>query len=263
MAALARGVTAVGSSPVVLAVCFLSILAAWLGLVALGMEGAPGRLVDLFAIPPISTYYDLGNGVGLYGLGRGLLLFLLASIVVRALVTAPLTGLIVEAIEGGGPVREGLRRGMRAFPTILAVNMISFALIVTGNVILPFLGPGLGFLGFMAVLVGGLFFLVFAPISAIREGRGVQESFRRSGRAALLMGSRNMLMATFYFLLALPVMIGVAPSGNRLTANPSLGTWVFVLLSNFVHLVFVAAFAYRWIQVEADVPEHPIRRRRR
>jgi hypothetical protein len=152
--------------------------------------------------------------------------------------------------------------GLRAFPTALAVSVLSFSLIVAGNIVFPILGPGIGFLGFVAALVAGLFFLGFAPAAAIRQARGVTESLRRSGRAAMLPGGRHLLLCTLYFFLALPVVVGFAPGGGEITANPSLVTWVFVLGVNVLHVAFMAAFAYRWVIAEPNVPEQPVPRRR-
>ncbi|MBI2238845.1 MAG: hypothetical protein HYU54_10040 [Actinobacteria bacterium] len=262
LASLGRGLLVVGSSAAILGAGFLTVLAVWLVLMGLGMEGAPGRLVDLLAIPPIGTSYDVGNGASLYGLGPGVLVFLLASVVLRAVITAVLSGMIVEGLERGGVSLEGVRRGIWAFPIVLAVNMLGVAVMITGNFLLVFLGPGIGLLGSMALLVGGLYFLAFAPVAAIREGRGLQETLRRSARTGRLPGGRHLLLVTLYFVLALPVMGAVVPGGSRLTANPGLGVWVFVLAANVVHLVFMAAFAYRWMVVEAEIPEQPVRRRR-
>ena len=63
-------------------------------------------------------------------------------------------------------------RGLRAIPTVLAIQVLSFSLIVAGNLIFPVLGPGIGFLGFVAALVAGLFFLGFAPTAQMRQRRG-------------------------------------------------------------------------------------------
>lgn len=262
LASLGRGLLVVGSSAAILGAGFLTVIAVWLVLMGLGLEGAPGRLVDLLALPPIGTYFDLGNGASLYGLGPGVLVFLLASVVVRTGITAALFGMIVESLEAGGVSLDGVRRGLSAFPAVLAVNMIGVAVVITGNLVLPLLGAGIGFLGFFLLLVGGLYFLAFAPVAAIREGRGLQETLRRSARAGRLPGGRHLLLVTLYFVLALPVMVAVVPGGGRLTANPGLDVWVFVLVANVVHLVFMGAFAYRWMVVEAEVPEQPVRRRR-
>jgi hypothetical protein len=258
---LGRGFLAVASQPALVVVAFALVAGTWLGLIALGFEGSPGRLVDVLAMPPISTYFDLGTGASLYGMGPAFLLFTGVAIAVRTLVFSVLAGMILESLEDGRVSLYGVLRGLGAIPTVLVVNVLSFSLIVAGNLVFPVLGPGIGFLGFVSALVAGLFFLGFAPTVAIRERRPVVESIRRSGRAAMLPGGRHLILCSLYFFLALPVVVGFAPSGTEITANPALGTWVFVLVVNVVHLVFMAAFAYRWVVAEPDVPEQPVRRR--
>jgi hypothetical protein len=88
------------------------------------------------------------------------------------------------------------------------------------------------------------------------------ESIRRSARAAMLPGGRHLILCSLYFFLALPVALGFAPGGGDVTANPDLATWVFVLVVNVVHVGFMAAFAYRWVVAEPQVPDEPVRRRR-
>lgn len=262
MRSLGRGFLAVAVQPVLLIGMFVIVLVTWLGLIALGFEGAPSRMVDVLAMPPISTYFDLGTGASLYGIESGFLVFTSVALVTRTFVYAALTGLIVEALEDGRVSLYGVLRGARAIPTILVVHVLSFSVIVTGNIFFPMLGPGIGFLGFVVALVGGLFFLGFAPTAAIREGRPALETIRRSGRAAIMPGGRHLMLCTLYFFLALPVVIGFAPGGVDITANPTLVTWVFVLAVNVLHIGFMATFAYRWIVAEPAVPEEPIRRRR-
>jgi hypothetical protein len=258
---LGRGFIAVASQPVLVLAAVGLVAATWLGLLSLGFEGSPGRLVDVLAMPPISTYFDLGTGASLYGVGPAFLAFTGVALLVRAIVVSVLTGMILESLEQGRVSGGGVMRGLRAIPTTIVVSVFSFSLIVAGNLVFPVLGPGIGFLGFVSALVAGLFFLGFAPAAAIREGRTVTESIRRSGRAAMLPGGRHLLLCTLYFFLALPVVVGFAPSGTEITANPSLGAWVFVLLANVAHLAFMAAFAYRWVVAEPEVPEEPVRRR--
>lgn len=259
---LARGMLAVAAQPALVLVTVVIVAATWLALVGLGFEGVPGRLVDVLALPPIGTYFDLGSGASLYGIGPSFLIYLGISVVIRTIVYSVLSGLVLEALEDGRVSRYGLLRGAQAIPTVLVVIVASFSLIVAGNLILPVLGPGIGFLGFVVALVGGLFFLGFAPTAAIREGRPVMETIRRSARAAMLPGGRHLVLSSLYFFLALPVVLGFAPGGGDITANPDLSTWVFVLLVNVVHLGFMAAFAYRWVVAEPSVPSEPVRRRR-
>jgi hypothetical protein len=261
--AIARGAVAVGSSLVLLVTAFVLEFVLWVGLVALGLEGPPGRLVNLLALPPISTYFDALNGVTIYGFGGAGFGAATAFIIVRSLILAVVVGLVVQTLEGGGSPLEGVRRGLAAFPTVLVTGILALSLMIVGSVILPVLGPGLGFLGSVLTLVAALFFLVYAPVAAVREGRPIQETIRRSARAAMMPGSRHLLFCMFYIFLTLPILVALAPSGNLLGVNPSIGMWAYGLITTFVHLTFLAAFAYRWIKAEDEVPDQPLRARAR
>jgi hypothetical protein len=258
---IGRGALAIATQPALVLAPILIAGIVWLVLVALGFEGAPNRLVDVLAMPPVSTYFDLGTGASRFGVGQPFLVFLGVAIVIRTVVYSLLSGLILESLEDGRISWYGLLRGIAAIPTVLVVHVMSFSLIVVGNLIFPILGAGLGFLGSVSALVAGVFFLGFAPTAAIRERRPVTESIRRSGRAAMLPGGRHLVFCSLYFFLALPVAVGFAPGGGRVTANPSLAAWIFVFLTNVMHLVFMAAFAYRWVIAEPAVPEEPVKRR--
>ncbi len=258
---LARGLLTVAAQPVLIVTAIVLVAGTWFLLLALGFQGAPSRLVDVLALPPISTYFDLGTGNSLFGLGPGFLAFVGVSLVLRTIVYSVLSGMVLEALEDGRVGAYGALRGLRAVPTVLTVHVLAFSLIVAGNLFFPILGPGIGFLGFVAALVAGLYFLGFAPTAAIREGRTVLEEIRRSARAAMMPYGRHLVLCSLYFFLALPVVVGLAPGGASITANPTLLTWVFAFLVNVVHLGFMAAFAYRWLVAEDEVPEEPIRRR--
>jgi len=258
---LGRGLLTVASSPALIVIAVVVVPLAWMALLAIGFEGSPSRLVDVLALPPISTYFDLGTGASIVGIGPAFLVYTAFAIVIRSVVYAVLSGLIVEALEDGRVSTYGLLRGLRVIPTVIVVQVLSFSLIVAGNLVFPVLGPGIGFLAFVAALVGGLFFLGFAPTAAIRQGHGIAETIRRSGRAAMLPGSRHLVFCSLYFFIALPVVVGFAPGGGDITANPTLATWVFALAVNVLHLGFMAALSYRWIVAEPSVPEQPVRRR--
>ena len=258
---LGRGLLAIVTQPVLLIVALVLPFLVWLALLAIGFEGSAGRLVDVLALPPIATYFDLGTGASVVGVGPAFLVFTAVSVLIRGVIYALLAGMIVEALEDGRVSRYGLLRGIAAIPAVLVVQVIAFSLIIAGNLFFPILGPGIGFLAFVAALVGGLFFLGFAPTAAVRQGRGVLDTIRRSGRAAQLPGTRQLLFCALYFFVALPVVVGLVPGGTRLSANPSLAAWIFILAVSVVHLAFMAALAYRWIVVEPLVPEEPVRRR--
>jgi hypothetical protein len=258
---LGRGLLAIVTQPILLVVALVLPFLVWLALLAIGFEGSAGRLVDVLALPPIATYFDLGTGASVLGVGPAFLVFTAASVLLRGVIYALLAGMIVEALEDGRVSRYGILRGVAAMPVVLVVQVIAFSLIIAGNLFFPILGPGIGFLAFVAALVGGLYFLGFAPTAAVRQGRGVLDTIRRSGRAAQLPGTRQLLFCALYFFVALPVVVGLVPGGTELSANPSFAAWIFILAVNVVHLAFMAALAFRWIAVEPLVPDEPVRRR--
>ena len=262
--AVGRGFITVGSSALVLLSAFVLVLVMWLALVLLGLEGPPARLVNLLALPPISTYFDALNGVTIYGFGPMGFIAATVFLLVRSVVLALLTALIVQIFEGEGTVGEALGRGLRVVPVTIAVNLITLAMMVSGSMVLPILGPGLGFLASVLTLVAALFLFVFAPVVALREpGTPLLEVVRRGARAALMPGSRHLLMCLLYIFLTLPILVALAPGGVLLGVNPTLATWIYSLVCTYLHLSFLAAFAYRLLVVEDEIPDKPVRVRRR
>jgi hypothetical protein len=259
-ASIRAGAILVGSSIPILLTTFLFVFAAWIALVGIGLEGPTGRLVNLAALPPIGTYFDALNGVTIFGYGTAGLVAAGVFLLVRAAFLAVATGMVVVAFEGGGPL-EGAIRGLRAYPVALAVNVLSLSLMVAGTIVLPLLGPGIGFLGSVLILVAALFLFAFAPAAAVTDRPPLAETLSRSVRAATIPGSRHVLISMLYIFLALPLLVFLAPEGNLLTVNPALSTWIYVLFASFVHVTFLAAFAYRWMSVREIVP--PPRSRRR
>jgi hypothetical protein len=252
-----------GSSLGVLAGAFVLVFVLWVGLVALGLEGPPGRLVDLLALPPISSYFDALNGVAIYGLGGVGYVAATGFIVVRAVILSFLAAAVVQQLEGGGPIEDVLLRGLRAIPAVIAAGVLTLSAMILGSLLFPVLGAGLGFLGSFLTLVGAMFFLVYVPIVAVRMDLGVAETIRRSGRAAMMPGSRHLILCLLYVFLTLPILVAAAPGGSLLGVNPSIAMWAFALVCTYVHLGFLATFAYRWIEAEDHLPDAPVRVRRR
>lgn len=259
---LARGVVTVGSSPVLLLVPFLFVFAAWVGLVALGLEGPVWLLANMAALPPVGTFFDLAIGENIFGASPVALTATAGLIIARSAFFALVTGLMVEALEGTPSASAGLRRGSRAIPALLAMNVISFSAILASRLVLPLLGPQFAFLGSILVLAALVYYLGAVPAAAIREGRGVQETLRRSARAAVMPGSRHLILSVIYVFLAYPPLILFTPSGNQLSVNPGVATWMYALVATFIHISFLAAFCYRWMAIEPEVPAQPVRRRR-
>lgn len=261
---LGRGFATVGSSAVVLLTAFVLLLVMWVALVGLGLAGPPARLVNLLALPPISTYFDALNGVTMYGFGPQGFISATAFLLVRAVVLALLTALVVRIYEGEGTLGEALTRGVRAIPVAVAVNLLTLAMMVGGSIVLPLLGAGLGFLASVLTLVAALFLFVFAPILAVREPeRPFYDIVRRGARAAMLPGSRHLLMSMLYIFLTLPILVALAPGGALLGVNPSVTMWIYALVCTFVHLAFLAAFAFRVLSIEGEIPDQPVKMRRR
>ena len=98
---LGRGLLAVASQPALVGLPLALVVAAWIGLIVLGFEGSPGRTVDLLAMPPISTYFDLGTGASVFGFGSSFLVFTGLALLLRAIITSLLNGMILESLEAG------------------------------------------------------------------------------------------------------------------------------------------------------------------
>ncbi|MFL5768310.1 MAG: hypothetical protein ACJ758_10775 [Actinomycetota bacterium] len=267
LSSLRTGLIAVITTPLLLAIPFLFVFLLWTILVVLGLQVPPSGLVDAMGIPPISTVFDFGVAQAIFGYAPSSLFLAFVIAVGRAVVLAILAGLTIDVLEGSKPSMYGFLRGIRAIPTVVAVNFLIITATVFGTQLFVLLGPGLSLLGSLAVLIGGLYFLVFAPASAVREAKGVQESIRRSGRAARLRfpGGSHLIMVMVYFLVGLPLLLFVAgrvPGGSDATANPSVAVWLLVLVATFVHMVFLAGFYARFMGVEPEIPDKPVRRNR-
>jgi hypothetical protein len=260
-----HGMAAVASVPLLLGLPLILVLGVWMLGIALGLDYFPIAMAELVAIPPISTaLFDLQLGNFIFGLSLGTLVFTIVATVLRSAIWALLVGMIVESVEFRTQTSVGLLRGVAAFPAVLVVNLLHLLLIYTSNLVLPaFLGPSVGQLAFTAALVGGLYLLTFAPIVAVRGGATGRQAIRRSVRGSLLPGPRHLILVLVYFLLVLGVLLRFVPGLETFTANPSVATWMVVLFSNYLHLAFLGAFAYRWVFVENQVGDEPLRRERR
>lgn len=251
-----KGVFVVAGTPTLLAGSFLLVFAVWLVTVYGGLELPPVAMIHVLAIPPLTTNFDIAVGPALLGTGFDAMIVTIGALVVRSLVLGVFVGIMVEVIESDEVTGGVVRRGLRAVPTILAMNLVAFAIVALGEIIGAFLPAG----SIVALLVG-LYFLGFVPAAAVRERRQPFELLRRAARAARLPGAAHLLFVTVYFIVWFASLI-LVPRSEGITANPSLGTWAYVLFGTFVHLVFLAGLVYRWIEVEPLVPEQPVRRRR-
>jgi hypothetical protein len=90
------------------------------------------------------------------------------------------------------------------------------------------------------------------PFVAVRRRISLPETLRQSVAAARTPGGRHLTFCLVYVLVAFVLPLFV-PNGSFITANPAVSTWIGVLVVTLVHLVLTAAFAYRWLAVEATI----------
>ncbi|MDP9343618.1 MAG: efflux RND transporter permease subunit, partial [Actinomycetota bacterium] len=250
-ATLGRGFVAVVGVPALVVVPMLLVMAMWLGLLAMGLDHVPQGMIDLLAIPPISSFFDLNIVVNIFGLTTGTILFTIGLAVIRSVIWAVLVSLVIESLDTGGATRDGVRRGLRAAPTVLGILLTNVALIFLSQILRFILGASIGSLAFFGGLVGGLYFLAFAPVIAVREGVSARQAMGISARAARLPGPRHLGMVFLYFSAA---FFAFLPAGRAFSANPSLRLWLLVLAGTLAHMVFLAGFAHRYIVVEGEIP---------
>jgi hypothetical protein len=234
----------------------------WLALLAAGSDHFPlGGMADVFALAPIGSLIDSQVADQLYGPSLAGLWFIVGAAFLRSTFVAVAAGWMAEAIEYRQVSPVGLLRGLRALRSVVAAHvLLVVTYILATNILLPYLGA-LGQLFVPVVLVGGIHLLAFVPAVAVREQRRTREVFRRSIRAALLPGGRHLVSTLGYFLLALVVFLPGART-STFTANPPLLVWVFVQAGSLFHAVFLGVFTYRWMAVEDQVPDEPLRLRR-
>jgi hypothetical protein len=246
---LARGLRAVGSTPVVLILAFLGALGAWGAFSAVGTPPSPRLMVNLMALPPVHVYFDLvvtssaettAAAVALIlGIGAG-----------RAVLFGLLAHLIVGVVRDGKPdVPASLGRLPRTALTLFLLFAVDVAVFLTvPNLIQSIGGPALALLGILATLTLGLHFLVLVPLVAATERGPTAQTIRQSFRAARLPGPRHLLFVVAYFAFVFWAAT-ITPTEALAPATPSALVWAFTLLATFIHASALGALAFRWLAV--------------
>jgi hypothetical protein len=255
---LGRGLVVVAASSWIVGVAIGLVLIVWLGGVVAGFKGPFSLLASALALPPLSTAtVDAIPSSLMGGSGPGVLAALVAAFVLRAVIHAAFTGAIVDQLLEGSASGWSFLRGMRAFPVTIAVSLGAFMLLNIGSALAPLVG-GVALLVQLAVLVVGVYLFAFAPVIPLLRREGTLASIARSLRAARMPGSGNLTFASVYVLASIMLLFFPKP-GSLLGVNPSIGAWAVVLVISLVHLAFQAAFAYRYLCVDDEVPEAPAR----
>jgi hypothetical protein len=259
MGSLSRGFVTVVGSPWIVGAVALSLFIVWLGGVAAGFKGPFSLLANALALPPISTAtVDAIIPPSLAGgSGSGVLVALFGAFLLRAAIHAAFTGALVEQLEGRKVSGWSFLRGLRAFPVTMAASLGGFMLLNIGSALAPIVG-GLALLVQLAVLVVGVYLFAFAPVITIMGHERAFGSIARSLRAARMAGSGNLSFAALYVLASVVLLFFPKP-GNLLGVNPSVGAWLAVFAISLLHVVFQAAFAYRYLCVYDEVPEAQVR----
>lgn len=247
----ARGVSAVGRSPLLLVITFLAILGLWLGFSGYGVvtSAAPQALVLLVSLPPIHTLLDIEFLARGRTVGAGQVVAVSVGLVlIRAALTSLWASLILESFRtetGPGDRRSSLRRAVRSLVPMTGIEL-GFLMLATAAI---FLVTGfLGTLGVIAALVAGLYFFSYAPVIAVAEGVGTVKAAQLSIKAARVPGPQHMLLITTY--LALTLFVAVVTPGSRVAAaTPSVTVWAFALFVGFLHVSVLGAFMYRWLLI--------------
>jgi len=248
---LARGMSVVGRSPLLLVITFLAALGLWLGFSGYGViqSATPQAMVLLVSLPPLHTLLDLNFLAGGRTVSAVQVVTSSAGLVmVRAALMCVWVSLIRESVQGGPEpvdVRSSLRRAARSFVPMVGLE-IAFLVLATASIFL--VSSFLGSLGVILMLVAGLYFFSYAPVIAVVEEERTLRAAQLSIRAARVPGPQHLLFTTAY--LALTLFVSVVVPGSRVAAaTPSLAVWAYTLLVGFLHVSILAAFTYRWFLI--------------
>jgi hypothetical protein len=250
----ARGVTVVAGTPALAIGAVALVVGEWLGAVALGYEGPFALFVSALALPPVGTSFDATLSTSLFGL-RGGFFAILGFVVLRAMIQAVFVAASVEVLRASPFGRWTAVRALRTLPAALAVGMASVGLLTLASIVGPILGPAFGLLIQMAVLVGGIYLLAFAPVIAADEGRRLADSLGRSVRAARMPGAGNLTLAAIYVVASIALLVLPSKPGTELGVNPTVAAWVLVLVASLLQVVMQATVAFRYLAVAGEVPE--------
>jgi hypothetical protein len=251
---VARGFVTVAASPVLVVGSFLVLIVLWLVVISFGYQGPFATMSSALALPPLGTSFDATLATGIFGLQGGIV-GITAFVVLRGVLIALLTAGVVEALDTGRVSADSAVNGLRALPVSLATSVLGVAFLTLSSFFAPLLGPGFGILIQVGGLVLGVYLFVFAPVIAVAERRTLPDSLTRSIRAARMPGVGNLGMAALYVIPAIAVIVAPGKPGNVIGVNPSIAAWAFVLVVSVLHVVMLAAFAFRYLAVADEVPE--------
>lgn len=245
---LARALRIVGSSPLLLAVGFLSLLSTWGLFASLGIEGDPRFLALLMAISPAHLFFTDGS-VALFGGSAVAALGSLAALAALRAVTFTLLILLIDGTRrseiSGRRIAGRLPRAAASFATLYLGEVV---LVVVLSAVLP------AVLGQFSVVVipAAIYLLALAPVVVTVEGVSIREGLLRGLRAVRLPGTGHLGLAVGYFVFVY-VAAAISPFGPLSPATPTVLAWAFALLMTFLHVSVLGTLVLRWAAVRVQV----------
>jgi hypothetical protein len=263
----ARGLAAVLGTPALVAAIPVVVLVEWIVLLALGFQGPFALLSSTFGAPPISTSMDITLASSVFSQpgrsGAGAAVWPFVAIAVFLVISAVLQAIVstaaVERLRTGAVTSWAVRRSLHVLPVTIGVGVANLGVLIAAQ-FGQLLGAGIGLLIAVAILMAGVYLLAFAPTIAADEDHPMAVSLAKSVRAARMPGSNNLLLAALYVVPSIAILsatsLGALP-GSTIDVNPSIGSWVTVILLNLLQMVVVATFAFRYLSVAAFVEDTP------
>lgn len=243
---MARAVRVVGGSAVLLAATFLSALATWGAVVALGGEAALRYLIVEMAASPLHVFFDVDLIFRLGGTSTDALVATAVLGAVRAATFGVLLLLIAAALRGERDVAAALRPFPKVALSLFGIYVAEVAAVVgAARLLVGLLGPASS----LILPLVALHFLAFVPVVIALERTSARDGLVRGLRAARLPAGRHLVMVLVYFMFSLYLVSGSPPLAP---ATPSVLGWAFVLGVSFVHVSVTAALAYRWLVVRDE-----------
>ncbi|HSL11524.1 MAG TPA: hypothetical protein VLA82_09455 [Actinomycetota bacterium] len=253
-----RGLAVVASTPGVVIAIPVVLALVWLGAVAAGYQGPFVLLAHTFALPPVGTASDVSVAARTFP--GAAIVAVAVTIVFRALVVAAVTGVAVRSLRDGRVDRWVWVPALRSLRAAVAVSLASVSVLFLAQLIGAFLGGAAGFGLFLQIgaFVLGITAFTYAPVIAATEDRRLADALSRSWRAARIPGTGGLSLATLYVLPSLMVLLAApALPGGDLGVNPTVGAWIFVIVTNLIHVSVAAMYAYRYLSIADHVPEPP------
>jgi hypothetical protein len=254
---IGRGLVTVGRSPALLVSAFLGLLVLWLTYSLSGQVyvASPGTLSQLEALPVMHSLVDANFLQIATRVFEPPVILMLAAVllIVRAALLSFWIAACLESLGGEADWRVAAAKALgparRSFPTVLLSEATFLAIVF----VLPsILGAILGLFGLVGGLVLGMYFLIYAPVVAVAEGRKLRDALQYGVRAARARGPQHTLLVFCYAFASL-VLLFISFAGVAVPATPSVFAWAYALGLTAIHVGLLATLVDRWRSLRVPV----------